>query len=357
MRGRNLVLLLAALVLLAGRALAVELPSELEEASPGAAELLSGGAAEGLLSGIQTLLGTSLEGLKEHLLSGIRAVGAIMAGVALLGAVEGTAPAGRDAVGKYASMAGALWVTAASAGDLTALIGLGRQTIADLSLLSKALLPALAAAEAASGAVTAAAVKQTAAVFFASLLMDVIDRLLLPMVYLYVGAAAAGAVLEGDVLDRIGSLLKKAVGWILGGLLAFFTAYLAVSGAVAGTADAHAAKLAKSAVSAAIPVVGGILSDAAETVLAGAGLLRGMVGAFGTLAVLSCCLLPVLRLGCQYLLYQGAALVASTAGPKNLSKLLGMLAEAFGLVLAMTAASAVLLLIAVVSTLTAAAPM
>ena len=115
-------------------------------------------------------------------------------------------------------------------------------------------------------------------------------------------------------------------------------------------------KLAKAAVSTAVPVVGGILSEAAESVLAGAGLLRGTLGAFGTLAVLSACLLPFLRLGCQYLLYQGASLVAAAAGPKKLTDLLSMLADAFGLVLAMTAASAAVLLIAIVSSLTAVSP-
>ena len=58
-------------------------------------------------------------------------------------------------------------------------------------------------------------------------------------------------------------------------------------------------KLAKSAVSAVVPVVGSILSDAAESVLAGAGLLRGMVGTAGTLALLGVCLVPFLRLGGQ----------------------------------------------------------
>lgn len=192
--------------------------------------------------------------------------------------------------------------------------------------------------------------------FFAGVLLRLINGLLLPMVYLYIGVSAAGAVVEGDAMERIGTLLKKLTGWTLGGLLTLFITYLAVSGAVAGAVDAHALKLARSAVSAAVPVVGGILSEAAESLLAGAGILKGMVGTFGTLAVLGACLLPVLRLGCQYLLYQGASLVAAAAGPKKLTDLLSMLADAFGLVLAMTAASAAVLLIAIVSSLTAVSP-
>ena len=290
----------------------------------------------------------------RYLASGVRAIAAIMAGVVLLGALESILPAGGN--WQYGTAAGALWITAMAAGDLTALIGLGRETIVEVSQLSKVLLPALAAAEAAQGGITAASVRQVAAVFFADILLTVIERVLLPMVYLYIGTAAAGAVLEGDVMERIGELLKKVTGWILSGLLLLFTTYLTLSGAVAGAADAQAVKLAKSAVSAAVPVVGGILSEAAESVLAGAGVMKGMVGAMGTLAVLGACLLPFLRLGCQYLLYQGASLVAATVGPKKLTRLIAALGDAFGLVLAMTAASALLLVISLVSSLTAVAP-
>ncbi len=352
---------LLALYLLGGQALAAEapaLPPELVRAAPEAAEQVSGDASEafGLLSGLQALGAQAAEAARSYLLSGLRAVGAIMAGVVLLGALESAAPAGRDLLGRYGAAAGALWITAMAAGDLSALIGLGRETIVELSQLSKAVLPAMAAAEAASGGVTAAAVRQVGAVFFSDVLLTVIERLLLPMAYLYIGAAAAGAVLEGEVMERIGDLLKKAVSWILGGLLTLFTAYLTVSGTLAGSADAQAVKMAQSALSAAVPVVGSILSDAAESVLAGAGLMRGMVGTLGTLAVAGLCLLPLLRLGCQYALYQAASLVAAAVGPKKLVKLLSMLGDAFGLVLAMTAASALLLLVSLMTSVLAVTP-
>ena len=359
---KTILLLTALLCLLGGQALAADetpaLPPELRQAAPEAAELVTGDAGEGfgLLSGIRSLLGEALENGKAFLTSGIRSAAAIMAGVILLGVVESAAPAGGELLGRYGSAVGALWVTAMAAGDLNALIGLGRETIAEISLLGKALLPALAAAEAASGGITAASARQVAAVFFSGVLLALIERVLLPAVYLYIGVAAAAAVVEGEALERIGELLKKAVGWVLGGLLAAFVTYLTVSGAVAGAADAHAVKLAKSAVSAAVPVVGGILSDAAESVLAGAGLLRGMVGTLGTLALLGACLTPFLHLGCQYLFYQAASLVSAAAGPKKLTKLIAMLGDAFALVLAMVGASAVVLLVALLSSVTALVP-
>lgn len=342
-------LVLAAVWLLGGQALAEEiLPEELRRAAPEAAEL----AEEGdLAAGLSSLWERAWGEASAYLLAGARSVAAIAAGVVLLGAAESAFSGG--AAPRFTTMVGALWVTAVSAGDLGTLIGLGRETVSRVSLMAKVLLPVMAGATAASGGVAVASVGQVAAVFFSDLLLSVIQGVLLPAVYLYIGVSAAGAVLEGETMAGLGRLLKKAVTWSLTGMLTLFTGYLTISGAVAGAADARAVKLAKAAVSGAVPVVGGILADAAETVLAGAGLLRATVGSFGTLAVLGLCLAPFLRLGSQYLLYQGAALVAQTAGPKKLTALLSALGDAFGLVLAMTAASAVLLLIALVSSLTA----
>lgn len=355
---RRLIFLIAALWLLAGQAQASEYPPELRQAAPEASSLVTEDAEDnfGLLSGIRTLVSEAVEEWRTTLFSGLRATAMLMAGVILLGVVESAAPAGREAVAQCSSAVGALWITASAAGDLNALIGLGRETVAEISLLTKTFLPALAAAEAASGGITSGAVRQAAAIFFASLLLEAIEKLLMPALYLYIGTAAAGAVIEGEALEKIGELLKKVIGWTLSGLLAAYVAYLAISGSISGAADAHAVKLAKAAVSAAVPVVGGILSDASESVLAGAGMLRGMIGTAGTLALLGVCLTPFLRLGCQYLFYQAASLVSAAAGPKKLTKLLAMLGDAFALTLAMTGAAAALLLIALLSSVSAALP-
>lgn len=328
------------------------LPSELEREVPQAAQLIRGDVEDGfgLAEGVSTLLSRALSDAKQYLFSGIRALAAILVGVILLGMVESIS--GDGAVSRRVELIGALYITSVSAGDINTLIGLGRDTIGNVSALSKVLIPSLAAATAATGGITAASVRQVTTVFFSDILLTAIDRLFIPMLYLFVACAAASAVIDNDVLDGIASLIKKTTGWGLGLLLSAYTAYLSVSGAIAGAVDAQAVRVAKTAVSAAVPVVGGILAEAAETLLAGAGVLRAMIGAFGALAIIALCALPFLRLGAQYLLYQAAVFVAQAAGPKKLAGMLKMLADAFALMLAMTGASALLLLIGLVSTLT-----
>jgi stage III sporulation protein AE len=105
-----------------------------------------------------------------------------------------------------------------------------------------------------------------------------------------------------------------------------------------------------------VPVVGSIIAEASETVLAGAGLLRSTIGIFGTLSVLAICAYPFLQLGIQYLLYKLTAFLALTVGPPGLSGLINGLGSAFGLVLGMTGACALLLLVSVLSSVAAVIP-
>ena len=132
--------------------------------------------------------------------------------------------------------------------------------------------------------------------------------------------------------------------------------YLTVSGVGAGTADALAVKAAKFTVSNMVPVVGSILSDAAETVLAGAGILKSAVGVFGMLAVLSMCLVPFLQLGVHYLAYKLTAALAATVADGRVAGLIDGIGGAFGLILGMTGASALLLLVSMVASVSLAAP-
>lgn len=354
---RTLLCIALCFFVLCGQARAEEitLPDELEYEVPQAAQLINGDAEDvfGLTEGVAVLLRRALVEGKQYILSGVRSLASILVGVVLLGVVESVA--GEGIASRRSELIGALFITAISAGDINALIGLGRDTVENIAALSKVLIPSLAAATAVSGGVTGATVRQVATVFFSDVLLTVIDRLLIPMLYLFIACAAATAVLDSGVLEGIASMIKKIMGWALGLLLSLFTAYLSVSGAVAGAVDAQAVRVAKAAVSAAVPVVGGILSDAAETLLAGAGVMRSMIGVFGALAIIALCALPFLRLGGQYLLYQAAVFAAQAAGPKKLANMLKMLADAFALILAMTGASALLLIISLVSTLTVVA--
>ena len=361
------ILILAAVLLLAVPAAAAELPEgsdetleDLTDALPeGAEETIEGldlSGADGFSAGIARILAGMRDQVGDVLRQRLRGAAAVLLVVILCGAVEGFSQGTGGKSTPFLPMAGALTVTVLTVGSLDSLIGLGAETIRELNVFSKALLPTLAAATAASGAVSTAAFQQVTTVFLADLLMNLIESLLLPLVDLYIGALTAGACLPQSRLGAIAGGLKKVITWVLSTSLLLFTVYLSVARVISGSADGAAVKMAKAAISGVVPVVGSILADASETVLAGAGMLRNTIGVLGMVAILAACAYPFLQLGVQYLLYKLTAFLAEALGAPSLCKLIDGLGGAFGLVLGMTGGCALLLLVSVYSSVAAVMP-
>lgn len=336
-------------------------PEDLEKALPDSAgEFFQKGEfssdPEGFAAGFAGILNRMSRQAGEILRQRLRGVSMVLAAVILCGGLEGFYQGtGDKRVMVFLPMAGALAVTVITAGSLDSLMGLGAGTIGELSDFSRVLLPTLAAAAAAAGGLSTAAFHQVTTVFFVDLLIGLIHDVLMPMVYLYTGALTASAMLPDNRLGPIAEALKKLVTWLLTGALLAFTLYLSVVRVISGSADAAALKVTKAAISGAVPVVGGILAEASETVLAGAGMMKNTIGVFGTLAILAACAHPFLQLGIQYLLYKLTAFLASAVGAPGLCKLIDGLGGAFGLVLGMTGSCALLLLISVLSSVAATA--
>ena len=253
------------------------------------------------------------------------------------------------------TLVGALAVAMVAAADLNAMLGLGRKAIESMTSFSNVLFPAVAAVTAATGAVMGAAVRQAAATLFSGLLVNLINGLLVPLLYGYRAACVAQAALVNEGLKRIAALLKWTVTTLLTAVMLGFVGYLTVSGVVSGTADAAAVKATKFAISGAIPVVGGILSDAADTILASAGILKGTIGVFGMVTVLGICLLPLLRLAAHYLMYKLVSAVSAAVAPPRVAALVDQIGGAFGLLMGMTGACCLLLLVSLVSSASAVA--
>ncbi len=308
-------------------------------------------AGTDLDQGLSRLIPQALAGALKGMGSGVSTALKLLAVVLLCAVVKSVSPDGRAA-----ELAGALAITALTMTDMAAMIGLGRDTIGKMDVFAQLLLPVVAVLTAATGGPTAAAVRQGATMLFSQLLITAMDRLLIPLVYAYVGVSCACAAVDSEGLKKLAGLIKGGITFLLTSFLLVFVGYLTASGAIAGSVDASAVKAAKLAISRAIPVVGSILADASETVLAGAGILRGTVGAAGMLVVLAICLTPFFRLALQYLAYKLTAALCALAAQPRLSQLIDAIGGAVGLTLGMTGAAALVLLVSLVSAVSAVTP-
>lgn len=254
-----------------------------------------------------------------------------------------------EGVSGPARLAGAAITAALFAGSGGGLLSQASETVIKLEDFSNALLPALAAAEAASGLFTAAAVKYGAAALFFNILTNVITKLLTPMIYLFIAASVGEAVTGSRALSGAASAIKYTAVTILSVLLLAFTLYISVSGFVASSSDAAAVKAAKTAISTLMPLAGSIASDAASAVMSAAAAIKNSVGTFGLLAVIFMSAGPFLNTGARYLIYKCASALTAEAADGTAAKLTGRFADACGMMTSAIGAAAIIQFICVFS--------
>ncbi len=321
---------------------------------------------DGLLQGISPVPGISLDdGLGSILTSvsgqaggifreGIKSVVLVLIIILLCGVLGTFFEAPGSRIPSYVNLTGVFAVASVMLADINGVLQLGRQAISDMEGFSKTLLITLASASALAGSPVASGARHMATMLFSDVLLSVISGFIVPMLYAYIAVCVANAALGGDTLLKVATFIKWACISALAGILLIFTAYLTISGVISGQTDILATKAAKLTMSSFVPVVGGIISDAAEAVVAGAGIVKNAVGIFGLLVILATCLAPFLRMGIQYLLFKAASAVSSPIASPGLVKLVDSLGGAFSIMLGMTGACALLMFIAIISTLTAA---
>lgn len=228
------------------------------------------------------------------------------------------------------------------------MIGYAADALRQICDYGKLLCPVLTTALAAQGGITASAALYTGTIAFITLLSILVSRLLIPLVYIFLLFSVAGSAIGEGFFRNLADGVKYLLTWLLKTLLIVFTTYMSVTGVVSGTTDAAALKTAKVTLSSVVPVVGGILSDASESVLVSMGILKNAAGIYGILAVLALFMGPFVKVGVQYLLLKGSAALCSLFGDKRISSLVGDFSTAMGLLVAMVAAGCVLILISTV---------
>lgn len=249
---------------------------------------------------------------------------------------------------KTADLAGAAAIAALLLKSSDSLIRLSTATIREISEYGKLLVPVMSSALAAQGGITASTGLYAATMLFDSILSWFLSGLMIPGIYIYLAMATAKAATGDDLLKKLADFVKGICVWTLKTILYIFTGYMGITGVVSGTTDAAALKAAKLTISGAVPVVGGILSDASEAVLVGAGVVKNAAGIYGILALLAIFAGPFLRIGCHYLLLKVTGTLCSVFGTKRTTDLIEDFSSAMGLLLAVTGSVCLLQLITMV---------
>ena len=270
---------------------------------------------------------TSLSG---QLRGGLLSCAVILASCLLCSLISGSEHGERAA-----RIAGTLAICGACVGNLSSMIALAADTVSKAGEYSMLLLPSLSALGLVTGSGSAAVC--TGAVFFLNLTVTLCRVLMIPLLWLYCTVSAADTALVDGRLGPMRSFLKWTAETVLKWTGYLFTGYLGVSGILAGSVGATQRRAARAAISNVVPMVGGILSDASDSLLAAAALIRGSAGVYGMLAVAAICIQPFLQLVLQWLLLKVCAALSGLFGQSALTGLTERLAEAMRLLVGLCA--------------------
>lgn len=295
-------------------------------------------------AGMWEIVSSALRTLKPELAQGAGVCLAVTA-VVLLTSLVGSFPGKSNTVIRLVCTLALGTVLLKQTGSM---VRLGTETVQELSEYGKLLIPVMTAALASQGGVTSSTALYTGTAVFDAVLSTLVGKLLVPLVYLFLAAAVANGATGQSLLKKLRDLLKWLCTWGLKTVLYLFTGYMGITGVISGTADAAAVKAAKLTISGVVPVVGGILSDASETVILSAGVMKNAVGMYGLLAIAAMWITPFLTIGVQYLMLKLTAAVCGVFGVKEASELIGDFSGAMGLVLGMTGAVCFFLLVSIV---------
>ena len=293
---------------------------------PEASEILEGGGITPDNNGAAALsfggvLGFLRDMLLDRLTEPVRLL-ASLCGVVLLCALSRSAAdgAGGNMSGVFSAvgvLAGAGMTAAAVSDALTHTLNI-LQAASEFMLV---FVPIYAGVIAVMGkAATAAAVNTVtlgAAQFFSQLAVVFLS----PVCGTVMGLSVTGAIHPELNISRLAELIKKVSVWGLGLLMTVFMSILSAQTFVRNAADSVLIRTAKFAVSSGVPIVGGTISDAVNTVSASLALLHSGIGTYGIIAVLVMILPPLITVALYRLALSVAEAFSSVFGIKELSEL------------------------------------
>lgn len=163
-----------------------------------------------------------------------------------------------------------------------------------------AFVPVFASIVAAGGKVATSVSMSALLLGAANGMTYIANFIIVPLMSGYLAVSVSSSVSPLINNSGLSEGIKKVVFWIMSLISTLFVGILGIQTAVNSSADNLSMKTAKFIVGSAVPVTGGVLSEALGTLTASISLLKSSVGIYG---VIVCCLffLPIL---CELLIWR-----------------------------------------------------
>lgn len=197
-------------------------------------------------------------------------------------------------------------------------INIGRETIDLMVNFMQALMPVLLAMLMAIGGITTSAFLHPVLLASIGFIGTLIKNLIFPLILFSAVLSIVNNLTSKIQVTKLATLLKQSAVVILGFVLTVFIGIISIQGITASTVDGVTIRTAKFAVDKLIPIVGGFLSDAMNTVMGCSLILKNAIGAIGLISIFILCLIPVIKILALIFVYKLCAAVIEPIAEGNL---------------------------------------
>ncbi len=210
-----------------------------------------------------------------------------------------------------------------------------------------AIIPLLITLLVSAGNFTSAGVFQPILIMLVEVGATVIKNFFIPLIFLVTVLNIVNNISDKVQLTKLSGFIKQICTWGLGLILTVFIGIVSIQGSMGAVVDGVTSKTAKYALGTFVPVVGKYLADAADTVVGCTLIIKNASGLISMIGIIIICLAPLLKILAVIILYKLACAFVEPISDKKITNCLNDMAGSLTYILGVTAAVAVMFLIAI----------
>lgn len=248
-------------------------------------------------------------------------------------------------IGRLSYLVCFLAMCALALGSFRVALGIGKQTISNMSDFMMGVLPPMMALVAGLGHLNTSAMLFPLLMMVATVFGNAIKNVVFPLIIMSAVLSLANQLSETVKVERLARFCSQMAQIILGFLMTVFVGVLTLRSLYASVLDKVALRTTRFVTDNAIPIVGKMVGDTVEVAAGYVVMLKDALGIFAALSILGIIIFPVLKIAGLGLIYKLVGAVVEPMGDAKTAAILEVMSAHLFLLMAATAAVAVMFFI------------
>lgn len=241
---------------------------------------------------------------------------------------------GNDQVGKISSYVQYILIVILIMKNFSDVILEIKETIEKLNAFTMSLIPLITSIMAATGNIASSNALEPILLIIVTFINNFIINVVIPIILVATTLGIVSKISDQIQVDKLSKFLKSTTVWITTTILTLFVTIASVEGGLTSSLDGVTAKAGKTIVASAIPLVGKILSDAFDTIMGYANIIKNGIGIVGIVVIVFICIKPIIEIASLTIIYYLGGAICQPIADKNVVELLEQMGGTFKIFLA-----------------------